>query len=230
MNTSEIDDGWMDKLGKIQLATDFARKHVRLIKNGDCFELRAGKEIISKFETKDAGRPAFKALKIKLAVIKYFKNIYVSLDREELEDLSIKSNKWNGEVFDCVTKMISQFESKNKNKAIEKIVLKDFDEYKQAVKFYYDNKARIKKRWLMMLFIEEYELRPEVQAVDIIKVRLGAMKPTQEQLKLVFGDYIAKAEIMAGKRQLTGDIIIGLKTVFGFNPKVLFSKIEGDDE
>lgn len=117
-----------------------------------------------------------------------------------------------------------------KHKHIEKIVLQDFDEYQQAVKFYYDNKSKIKKRWLMLLIIEQYEARPEVQAVDIIKVRLGAMKPTKEQLKLVFGDYIAKAEIMAGKRQLTGDIIIGLKTVFGFNPKVLFSKIEGDDE
>ena len=117
-----------------------------------------------------------------------------------------------------------------KHKHIEKIVLKDFDEYQQAVKFYYDNKARIKKRWLMMLFIEEYELRPEVQAVDIIRVRLGAMKPTQEQLKLVFGDYIVHAEIMAGKRQLTGDVIMGLMTVFGLNSKVLFSKIEGNDD
>ena len=117
-----------------------------------------------------------------------------------------------------------------KHKHIEKIVLQDFDEYKQAVKFYYENKVRIKKRWLMLLIIEQYEARPEVEAVDIIKVRLGAMKPTQEQLKLVFGDYIAKAEIMAGKRQLTGEIIMGLMTVFGLNSKVLFSKIEGENE
>ena len=117
-----------------------------------------------------------------------------------------------------------------KHKHIEKIVLKDFDEYQQAVKFYYDNKARIKKRWLMLLIIEQFEARPEVQAVDIIKVRLGAMKPTQEQLKLVFGDYITQAEIMAKTRQLTGEIIMGLMTVFGLNSKVLFSKIEGDNE
>ena len=117
-----------------------------------------------------------------------------------------------------------------KHKHIEKIVLQDFDEYKQAVKFYYENKARIKKRWLMLLIIEQFEARPEVQAVDIIRVRLGAMKPTQEQLKLVFGDYIAQAEIMAGKRQLTGDVIMGLMTVFGLNSKVLFSKIESNDE
>ena len=117
-----------------------------------------------------------------------------------------------------------------KHRHIEKIVLQDFDEYKQAVKFYYENKARIKKRWLMLLIIEQYEARPEVQAVDIIRVRLGAMKPTQEQLKLVFGDYITQAEIMAKTRQLTGDIIMGLMTVFGLNSKVLFSKIEGDNE
>ena len=84
-------------------------------------------------------------------------------------------------------------------------------------------------RLLMMLWIEQFEARPEVQAVDIIKVRLGAMKPTQEQLKLVFGDYIAKAEIMAGKRQLTGDVIMGLMTVFGLNSKVLFGKIENNE-
>lgn len=117
-----------------------------------------------------------------------------------------------------------------KHRHIEKIVLQDFDEYKQAVKFYYENKARIKKRWLMLLIIEQFEARPEVEAVDIIKVRLGAMKPTQEQLKLVFGDYITQAEIMAKTRQLTGEIIMGLMTVFGLNSKVLFSKIEGDNE
>ena len=117
-----------------------------------------------------------------------------------------------------------------KHKHIEKIVLQDFDEYQQAVKFYYENKARIKKRWLMLLIIEQFEARPEVQAVDIIRVRLGAMKPTQEQLKLVFGDYIVQAEIMAKTRQLTGDIIMGLMTVFGLNSKVLFSKIESNDE
>lgn len=117
-----------------------------------------------------------------------------------------------------------------KHKHIEKIVLKNFDEYQQAVKFYYDNKARIKKRWLMLLIIEQFEARPEVQAVDIIKVRLGAMKPTQEQLKLVFGDYITQAEIMAKTRQLTSEIIMGLMTVFGLNSKVLFGKIEGDNE
>ena len=117
-----------------------------------------------------------------------------------------------------------------KHKHIEKIVLQDFDEYKQAVKFYYENMARIKKRWLMMLIIEQYEARPEVKAVDIIRVRLGAMKPTQEQLKLVFGDYITQAEIMAKTRQLTGDVIMGLMTVFGLNSKVLFSKIEGENE
>lgn len=117
-----------------------------------------------------------------------------------------------------------------KHKNIEKIVLKDFDEYQQAVKFYYDNKARIKKRWLMLLIIEQFEARPDVEAVDIIKVRLGAMKPTQEQLKLVFGDYITQAEIMAKTRQLTGEIIMGLMTVFGLNSKVLFFKIEGDNE
>ena len=117
-----------------------------------------------------------------------------------------------------------------KHKHIEKIVLQDFDEYKQAVKFYYENRARIKKRWLMLFIIEQYEARPEVEAVDIIRVRLGAMKPTQEQLKLVFGDYITQAEIMAKTRQLTGEIIMGLMTVFGLNSKVLFSKIEGDNE
>ena len=229
MTTSEIDDGWMDKLGKIQEATAFAKRYVKLIENSDFFELRAGKKIISKFETKDAGRPAFKALKIKLAVIKYFKGIYVFLDKEELEDLAVKCSQCNGEVFNSVTKIIAQLELKNKNKAIEKIVLKNFDEYQQAIKFYYDNKARIQRRWLMMLWIEEYELRPEVQAVDIIRVRLGAIKPTQEQLKLVFGDYITQAEIMAKTRQLTGDVIMGLMTVFGLNSKILFSKIEGND-
>ena len=117
-----------------------------------------------------------------------------------------------------------------KHKHIEKIVLKNFDEYQQAVKFYYDNKARIKKRWLMLLIIEQFEARTDVEAVDIIRVRLGAMKPTQEQLKLVFGDYITQAEIMAKTRQLTGDVIMGLMTVFGLNSKVLFSKIEGDNE
>lgn len=117
-----------------------------------------------------------------------------------------------------------------KHKHIEKIVLQDFDEYQQAVRFYYENKSRIKKRWLMLLIIEQFEARPEVEAVDIIRVRLKAMKPTQEQLKLVFGDYIVQAEIMAKTRQLTGDIIMGLMTVFGLNPKVLFSKIEGNDE
>ena len=117
-----------------------------------------------------------------------------------------------------------------KHKHIEKIVLKDFDEYQQAVKFYYENKARIKKRWLMLLIIEQFEARPEVEAVDIIKVRLGAMKTTQEQLKLVFGDYITQAEIMAKTRQLTNDVVMGLMTVFGLNSKVLFSKIEGDNE
>lgn len=116
-----------------------------------------------------------------------------------------------------------------KHKHIEKIVLQDFDEYQQAVKFYYENKARIKKRWLMLLIIEQFEARPEVEAVDIIRVRLKAMKPTQEQLKLVFGDYITQAEIMAKTRQLTGDIIMGLMTVFGLNPKVLFSKIEDNE-
>ena len=230
MNTFETDDAWMDKLSKIQEATAFAKRHVKLIENNDCFELRAGKKIISKFKTKDEGKPAFKALKIKLAVTKYFKNIYVFLDKEELEDLAIKSNQCNGEVFNSVTKIIAQLESRNKNKAIEKIVLKDFDEYQQAIKFYYDNKVRIQKRWLMMLWIEEFEARPDVEAVDIIKVRLGAIKPTQEQLKLVFGDYIVQAEIMAKKRQLTGDVIMGLMTVFGLNSKVLFSKIEGDNE
>ena len=117
-----------------------------------------------------------------------------------------------------------------KHKHIEKIVLKDFDEYKQAVKFYYDNKARIQKRWLMLLIIEQFETRPEVEAVDIIKVRLGAMKPTQEQLKLVFGDYITQAEIMAKTRQLTNDVVMGLMTVFGLNSKILFSKIEINNE
>jgi len=117
-----------------------------------------------------------------------------------------------------------------KHKHIEKIVLKDFDEYQQAVKFYYDNKARIKKQWLMLLIIEQYEARPEVEAVDIIRVRLGAMKTTQEQLKLVFGDYIIQAEIMAKTRQLTNDVVMGLMTVFGLNSKVLFSKIEINNE
>ena len=54
-----------------------------------------------------------------------------------------------------------------KHKHIEKIVLQDFDEYQQAVKFYYENKARIKKRWLMLLIIEQYEARPEVEAAAV---------------------------------------------------------------
>ena len=85
------------------------RKNGEIVVRRGTYEVRYGGLRLA-FDTLEHARAAHKAYKIERAVIQYFAKLDVSLDAKELAALRTESQKWQGEIIDCVTIMISLLE------------------------------------------------------------------------------------------------------------------------
>lgn len=80
----------------------------QVVRAGD-YEVRYGGLRLA-FTTLEHARAAHKAYQIERAVIQYFARLDMSLDKKELAALRTEAQKWQGEIIDCVTTMISLLE------------------------------------------------------------------------------------------------------------------------
>ena len=85
------------------------RKNGEIVVRAGDYEVRYGGLRLA-FTTLEHARAAHKAYQIERAVIQYFARLDMSLDKKELAALRTEAQKWQGEIIDCVTIMISLLE------------------------------------------------------------------------------------------------------------------------
>ena len=108
---TKIDDvtAWAKRYVTMRHYEKDQRKNGEIVVKKGTYEVRYGGLRLA-FTTLEHARAAHKAYQIERAVIQYFARLDMSLDKKELAALRTEAQKWQGEIIDCVTIMISLLE------------------------------------------------------------------------------------------------------------------------